>query len=150
MLKFLFNKVAGLKACNFIKKRPQQKCFPVNITKVLRTAFLQNTSGGCICNPNKHRHFLSVKDEWKNVTTKSWNSTHMDLKVNLFNKELASKFNISSKSIVVNLTLFVPASFLATAYYNSVPRQICGQPKYKIRFTMKKGEINHILCNCMS
>ena len=39
----LFNKVAGLlqafKACNFIKKRLQHSCFPVNIAKFLRTAF---------------------------------------------------------------------------------------------------------------
>ena len=28
-----FIKVAGLKACNFIKKRLQHKCFPVNIAK---------------------------------------------------------------------------------------------------------------------
>ena len=32
-------------ACNFIKKRLQHNCFPVNIAKFLRTPFLQNTSG---------------------------------------------------------------------------------------------------------
>ena len=26
-------------ACNFIKKKPQHRCFPVNIAKFLRTAF---------------------------------------------------------------------------------------------------------------
>ena len=31
----LFKNVAGLKACNFIKKRPQNRCFPVNIAKFL-------------------------------------------------------------------------------------------------------------------
>ena len=35
MLEYLFNKVAGLKAYNFIKKRLQRKCFPVNIAKFL-------------------------------------------------------------------------------------------------------------------
>ena len=35
MLESLFKKVAGLKACNFIKKRPQHRCFPVNIEKFL-------------------------------------------------------------------------------------------------------------------
>ena len=35
------------KACNFIKKRLQHKCFLVNISKFLRKAFLQNTSYGC-------------------------------------------------------------------------------------------------------
>ena len=28
-----------LKACNFIKKRLQHRCFPVNIAKLLRTVF---------------------------------------------------------------------------------------------------------------
>ena len=36
----LFNKVAGLQTCNFIKKRLQHGCFPVNIPKVLGTVFL--------------------------------------------------------------------------------------------------------------
>ena len=34
MLESLFNKVAGLKAYNFIKKRFQHKCFPVNFRKI--------------------------------------------------------------------------------------------------------------------
>ena len=43
MLEPLFN------ACNFIKKRLQNRCFTVNIAKILRTHFLWNTSGGCLC-----------------------------------------------------------------------------------------------------
>ena len=42
MLESLFNKVAGLQASNFIKKRPQQRYFLVNITKSLRTPILKN------------------------------------------------------------------------------------------------------------
>ena len=41
-LESVFNKVAGLKACNFIQKRLQHKCFPVNIAKVLKTPILKN------------------------------------------------------------------------------------------------------------
>ena len=37
-----FYKVAGLKACNFIEKRLQHKCFSVNIAKFLRTSILNN------------------------------------------------------------------------------------------------------------
>ena len=36
MLKSLFNKVAGLEACKFIKERLQHRCFPVNIAEFLR------------------------------------------------------------------------------------------------------------------
>ena len=32
---------------NFVKRRLQHRCFPVNIAKFLRTAFWWNTSGGC-------------------------------------------------------------------------------------------------------
>ena len=37
-----FYKVAGLQACNFIKKRLQHWCFPVNIAKYLGTPILRN------------------------------------------------------------------------------------------------------------
>ena len=47
MLKLLFNKVAGLQACNFIKERLQHVCFSVKFAKSLGSSFLQNTSGGC-------------------------------------------------------------------------------------------------------
>ena len=42
MLESLFNKVAILKANDFIKKRLKHKCFPVNIAKFLRTLILKN------------------------------------------------------------------------------------------------------------
>ena len=38
----LFNKVAGAKACDFIEKRLQHRCFPVNIAKFLRAYILKN------------------------------------------------------------------------------------------------------------
>ena len=64
-MEFLFNKVAALSACNFVKKKLQNRCFSVNIAKFLRTPFfLQNTSGGCFCNvqvihfPKIHRSVL--------------------------------------------------------------------------------------------
>ena len=41
-LESLFNKIAGLKACNFIKKRFQHRSFPVNIAKFLRKPILKN------------------------------------------------------------------------------------------------------------
>ena len=41
-LKSFFNK-----APNFIKKK--LRCFPVNVAKIIKNIFLQNTSGGCYC-----------------------------------------------------------------------------------------------------
>ena len=40
LLESFFNKLAGLKASNFIKKRLQHSCFPVSIAKFLTAAFL--------------------------------------------------------------------------------------------------------------
>ena len=42
MPELLFNKVTGLKVCNFIKKRLQHRCFLVNIAKFLRTPIFKN------------------------------------------------------------------------------------------------------------
>ena len=39
VVEFLFNKVATLKGCNFVKKKLRHTCFPVNIAKFLRTSF---------------------------------------------------------------------------------------------------------------
>ena len=47
MLESLFNKVAGLKACNFIKKRSQDRCFPVDFAKLLRNLFYKTPPDDC-------------------------------------------------------------------------------------------------------
>ena len=60
MLESLSNKVTGLKAGNFIKKRLQRRCLPVNIAKFVRT-----TSRGCFC------QFDEVTVQyWASVSTK--------------------------------------------------------------------------------
>ena len=41
VLEFLFNKVAGLKACNFIKNRLKHRCFPMKFANFLRTPFFR-------------------------------------------------------------------------------------------------------------
>ena len=41
VLESLFNKVAALQACIFIKKRLQHRCIPVNIAKFSRTSILK-------------------------------------------------------------------------------------------------------------
>ena len=42
VLESLFKKIVGLKACNFIKKKPQHRCLSVNIAKFLRLPILKN------------------------------------------------------------------------------------------------------------
>ena len=47
-----FNKVAGLRPANLLKKRLRHKCFSVNFVKLLKTDFLQATVSqnmeGCV------------------------------------------------------------------------------------------------------
>ena len=40
----LYNKVVGLHACNFLKKRLQRRCFPVDIPKLIRKTYLRTTA----------------------------------------------------------------------------------------------------------
>ena len=42
MFEPIFNKVAGLKTCEFIEKRLQYRSFPIKFWKFLRTSFLKN------------------------------------------------------------------------------------------------------------
>ena len=42
MPEFIYNKLAGFKPCNFIKKRLWYRCFPVNFAKFLKTPILMN------------------------------------------------------------------------------------------------------------
>ena len=53
VLESRFDKVAGLKVCNFTKKRLQPRCFPANIAKFLRAAILKNISERLPLNFNK-------------------------------------------------------------------------------------------------
>ena len=55
-----------LKACNFIKKRLQQRCFHVNISKVLGAAFYTELWHLLLkINFSIRKDFLLKKKEWK-------------------------------------------------------------------------------------
>ena len=86
-----FNKVAGLEAYNFIKKRHWHRCFPVNFAKFLRTPFLQNTSGRLILNVT----FLTIKSHvvilfahTKSATTVSNLITYPNFSISSISKTL--------------------------------------------------------------
>ena len=51
-----FNKVADIRPATLLKKRLWHRCFPVSFAKFLKTLFLQNTSGGCLCAQFYHVH----------------------------------------------------------------------------------------------
>ena len=49
----IFNKVAGPRSATLLKKRIWHRCFPLIFAKILRTPFLQNTSGPLLLNCKK-------------------------------------------------------------------------------------------------
>ena len=57
-----FNKVADLQAYNFIKKRLQQRCFPVKFAKFLRTSFFGTPPVAASGNP-LIIHYLPILKE---------------------------------------------------------------------------------------
>ena len=59
---FLFNEIASLQGCNFIKKKLHHRCFRVKFEKFLRTLILKNIYKRC---PNTaettlHKKFTGV------------------------------------------------------------------------------------------
>ena len=59
MLQSVLNKVAGLRTCNFIKKKRQHKCFPLKFAKFLRILILKNTCERLLLyfHYNSHHHY---------------------------------------------------------------------------------------------
>ena len=60
----LFNNVAGLEACNFLKKRLQHTCFPVKFANFLKTPSVgasESYSDGCVIS-NQCIMYKSVYD----------------------------------------------------------------------------------------
>ena len=90
MLEFLFNKVACLQICNFIKKRLQHWCFSMKFAKSLRASFLQKTSGGCF---------------WKHLITMSL------LHMRMMNRVIAVVRIVSPALISFYCVCFVPFYF---------------------------------------
>ena len=54
LLKYLFNRVACLKICNFLKKRLQHRYFPMEFTKYLRKPILKNICEQLLLEPLFH------------------------------------------------------------------------------------------------
>ena len=103
VLESLFNKVAGLQPCNFIKKRLQHMCFPVNIAKFLRTPILRNICKQTVASINFKINYNMIITRFLNIC-----------KRNLWRKMLRNNFRnlvfCSDKKIFVK-------NFLLTLFY---------------------------------
>ena len=82
VLESLFNNVAGLKACNFIKKRLQHRCFPVNIAKFLRTLILKSIWEG-LFHMDNNNYFI---DSY--ISLLSWFIFHWSCFLEIFQKTI--------------------------------------------------------------
>ena len=58
VFEFLFNNIASLKTCTFIKKRLERRCFPVTIEKLLIASFLKTSANGCFFIQNANRPII--------------------------------------------------------------------------------------------
>ena len=68
------NKVAVLQVCNSPKKRLQHRCFPVNISKFLRTAFFVEHLRWLLL---KLGHFLFLKDATFKIYEDIWHKHNL-------------------------------------------------------------------------
>ena len=58
VLKKVFLKIEGHRPATLLKKRLWHRCFPVNFAKLLRTPFLQNTSGRLLLLVRAYGHYF--------------------------------------------------------------------------------------------
>ena len=70
MLESLFNNVKGPKVCNFIAKRLQHRCFPLNIVKNFRNSIplpplVDNSGRGVLNSPPSFYILMNVYEFFK-------------------------------------------------------------------------------------
>ena len=73
VLESLFNKAAGLKTCNFLKKRLQHRCFSVKFAEYLRRPNIQNIFGGYFWNETYASAAVLLRIRIGNL---HWNESH--------------------------------------------------------------------------
>ena len=113
----LFNKVAGLKACNVVKKR----CFSVNILNFLGTAFLWNTSGGWL--PPSLELFINEPEPLKDCYALNILNSHLNCGLNDTNKSillLLENMSITRKIHAINIFNIVIGALNLRIYYKTL------------------------------
>ena len=98
VLESLFNKVGGFQGCNFIKKRLQSRCFPVNVAKFLRTAtlFWRNSANDYFCAEHKKSFTLISKENLCLIFSFKYTTAAL-------NRKLLSYFVFSAHKVAENL-----------------------------------------------
>ena len=105
-----------MRACNFIKKKLQNRCFPGKLEK-LRALFLQNTSGGCFWN---YCSFFTLKYTCvsKRRDVKNWLITLLINQV-LFSFKMKKHGSFAEMNmILITIPKAQVPSFLTLIYWN--------------------------------
>ena len=86
MLEFLFNKIANLQDCNFIKKKLHHGCFKVKSRTFPKHLFLRTSANGCFwqCCPNTTETALRRKFAGAMLAQTTYRSSHWRCSVNKF------------------------------------------------------------------
>ena len=149
----LFYKAAGLTACSVIKRRLQNRCFPVNIVKFLKTAIYRNLY--CLLlnmwqskvvemnlrsQIRGNRHTRDVQKQFKNKF--SIINTSRRLATFQLKRNTATRFH-GILNGPCKIHVFVYEVF--DCIYNTVTKQICTCSKSTIEI-IKKG-CNMSKCN---
>ena len=103
-----FTKILGLKDCNFIKKRLQDRCFPANIAKFLRTPILKNIYKWSLPLPPKSRNLYEKFNIFGDILLyclghsvrleKNWNTVtfYKSLSLNFYHVSFCGNLEISA------------------------------------------------------
>ena len=99
---------AGLRDCNFIKKRLQHRCFPVKLAKFLRTPFFKNTSGGCFCTYCTHMTSHAI---WVDEITDIMVSIKRSIEAKTFWKNSFLKLILHNFSFSVIMYIYINTEY---------------------------------------
>ena len=129
VLESLFNKVAGLRICNFVKKRLQNRCFPMKFSNFLRILILRN-----FC----ERLLLKVVGTQKRIQNPSnnlrWNFLRNIFQTStIFAKRSDTLYWVLDTPLVLNNSTIVNSYNLIDTSYNVFYYFLCS-PKSKEDF----------------
>ena len=120
----LFNKIAGLKVSNFVKKKLQHRFIPVNIARFLTTAFSQNTCRGCfciigtMCSPYSKQQSCIIQHRQLAMLAKYFFDQFISYQINCLLIQTIFYLKLPLFNFNYSLRIFVPYSKYPTLYSN--------------------------------
>ena len=122
MLGSLFNKVADLQTCNFIKKRLQHRRFPVNIAKFLRTPLSKNICKRLPLNIITKLVSNYISDFISNcpITYNLWNTCYWLLLLIAEWQMRSYDINYMTKILLISRGFVIDVTFLYNCFFQNL------------------------------